>query len=88
MGRRRRRHACGARVAAAAVREASLAIRAQPQTSQPWYWAGFVLVGDGDVRSALRRRPAIPLLPTGIVGLAIVIVAAALRVGRRAPSRA
>jgi CHAT domain-containing protein len=32
--------------ASKALREAQLAIRAQPRWSAPRYWAGFVLLGD------------------------------------------
>jgi CHAT domain-containing protein len=32
---------------AAALRQAALAVLKQPATSHPFYWAGFVLVGDG-----------------------------------------
>src|SRR5262249_42745728 len=32
---------------AEALRQASLKVMKNPQTSHPFYWAGFVLVGDG-----------------------------------------
>jgi tetratricopeptide (TPR) repeat protein len=47
--------------AAAAVREAQLALRSRPQTASPADWAGFLLVGEPGVRVTLR--PAGLLLP-------------------------
>jgi CHAT domain-containing protein len=32
---------------AAALRQAALSVLKQPATSHPFYWAGFVLVGNG-----------------------------------------
>jgi CHAT domain-containing protein len=32
---------------AEALRQAALSLMKNPQTSHPFYWAGFVLVGDG-----------------------------------------
>jgi CHAT domain-containing protein/tetratricopeptide (TPR) repeat protein len=46
---------------AAALRRAQLVLRSAAATAQPYYWAGFVLVGDGDVTVELHRRPNIPL---------------------------
>jgi CHAT domain-containing protein len=39
-----------------ALRAAQLASRARPGTRHPFYWAGFVMVGDPDARVALRPR--------------------------------
>jgi CHAT domain-containing protein/Flp pilus assembly protein TadD len=62
--------------AAAALREAQQAMRDDPQTHHPFYWAGFVLVGDGSVRVDLRERPwwrrnAVLLLPALLVAVVV-----------------
>lgn len=44
------------RTAGQALREAQSAIAADPATRAPWYWAGFVLIGDPDVAVPLPRR--------------------------------
>lgn len=62
-----------ARTAGSALAEAQAAIRDDPATADPFYWAGFVLIGDGDVRSRLVTRKSLPpvLLPSllGLAGL-------------------
>lgn len=40
----------------AALREAQLAVRGRRATREPFYWAGFTVVGDGEVRVPLVRR--------------------------------
>ncbi|THD38041.1 MAG: CHAT domain-containing protein [Sphingomonas sp.] len=40
---------------AEALRQAQLKLMADPQTSHPYYWAGFALIGDG-IRPVLRGR--------------------------------
>ncbi|MFO7654185.1 MAG: CHAT domain-containing protein [Candidatus Krumholzibacteriia bacterium] len=45
--------------AAEALRRAQFLVRAHPSTRHPFYWAGFVLVGDGEVRVPLQRRVAV-----------------------------
>ena len=35
------------RTVASALREAQMAVRKNPRTSHPFYWAGFAVVGDG-----------------------------------------
>jgi tetratricopeptide (TPR) repeat protein len=61
------------RSAAAALREAQRASRGTAATSHPFYWGGFVLVGEGDLTVRLERRPAWPA-PAGI---AVVLAALA-----------
>jgi CHAT domain-containing protein len=39
-----------------ALREAQCEMRSRVETSHPYYWAGFVLIGEGDQRVALQRR--------------------------------
>jgi tetratricopeptide (TPR) repeat protein len=41
---------------AAALRKAQLAVRRNPRTRHPFFWAGFVLVGEGDIRVNLKPR--------------------------------
>lgn len=43
--------------AAAALRRAQLATRAEAATAAPFFWAGFVLTGDGAVTAPLAPRP-------------------------------
>jgi tetratricopeptide (TPR) repeat protein len=70
--------------AASALRQAQLALKADPRTAHPFYWAGFVLVGDGDVALPLTPRPR----PPWAVAAILVIMAGAtavwvVRGGRR-----
>lgn len=44
--------------AAAALRQAQLTLRDDPVTAAPFFWAGFVLAGDGQVRAPLETRRA------------------------------
>jgi hypothetical protein len=43
--------------AAVALRDAQRQVRTRRAWRHPYYWAGFVLVGDGDVTLALRENP-------------------------------
>jgi tetratricopeptide (TPR) repeat protein len=43
--------------AAEALHDAAAGVRSNPATSNPFYWAGFVLVGDGEVRIPVEPRP-------------------------------
>lgn len=67
------RHLAQGASAAAALRDAQLAVRDQQATSDPFYWAGFVLVGEGDTTVPLRRRSlpwiSIPLVVGVVVAL-------------------
>lgn len=59
------------RSAAEALREAQLALRSAPETRHPFFWAGFVLIGDGGVRVPIeRRRPPAPWLAVPILAAA------------------
>jgi CHAT domain-containing protein/tetratricopeptide (TPR) repeat protein len=70
--------------AATALRQAQLTLRSRPATRDARYWAGFVVIGDGDVRVHLRRRwTALPLVPPALVLLGLALGALALRGGRR-----
>jgi hypothetical protein len=63
---------------AAALRKAQLAIRNDPATRHPFYWAGFVLVGDGSVRVGLQERPwwsrdAALILPVVLLAIGLLV---------------
>jgi hypothetical protein len=59
------------RTVAEALRRARERLAGEPQTAHPFYWAGFVVVGDGAlVMAPERRRPAII---TWLVRLAIAL---------------
>ncbi len=70
------RHLAAGRTVAGALRAAQLEIRARPETRHPFYWAGFVVLGDGDVRVPLRARP--PLAPVAAAAGAAAVVLGAL----------
>ncbi len=57
--------------ASAAMAEARESMRADPSTRHPYYWAGFVLVGDGNGRAVLETRPLWTrrpwLIPTSVL---------------------
>jgi CHAT domain-containing protein len=64
------------RTAATALAEAQATMRGNPDTSHPCYWAGFVLVGDGQQRFLLEERrvwPAALLIPA-LLGLAAAFI--------------
>lgn len=48
--------------AGAALRQAQRSLRARPATRHPFFWAGFVLVGEPDTRLLLKSRQRLPLL--------------------------
>lgn len=64
---------------ASALQLAQVAVRARPGMHHPFYWAGFVVVGDGDVRvslphpSPMNRASAAALLLFG--GMAVALLA-------------
>jgi len=71
--------------AAAALRTAQMTIRDHERRSHPFYWAGFVLVGDGDVRLALESRPGrrpVPIIAGGVL-CAVALAAGGFRLVRR-----
>jgi len=71
--------------AAAALAAAQAALRADPRTAHPFFWAGFVLIGDGEAglplapRSFLARRG--PQLLAGLA--ALLLLSVALRPARK-----
>jgi CHAT domain-containing protein/tetratricopeptide (TPR) repeat protein len=71
----------GGATAAAALRSAQEVVRRVPRTRHPFYWAGFVLIGDGGVRAALKSKPQW-LWPLAAAG-GVVLGAAVLAMRRR-----
>jgi len=63
--------------AAAALQRAQAALQGDPRSSHPFFWAGFVLVGDGEIRLRLERKGMDPLV-LGLVILALVAAASFL----------
>lgn len=66
---------------AAALRSAQEKIRRNPETAHPFYWAGFVPIGAGDVSVMLqkRRSPA----PRLLAGIALLLISGAFLLCRR-----
>lgn len=65
-----------------ALRRAQRSLRARPATAHPFFWAGFVVAGDGAITAPLAPRRALP--PWVWVGVPPAAAAAwALRVRRR-----
>jgi hypothetical protein len=51
------RELSGGKTVALALKAAQDAIRGQQITEHPFYWAGFVVVGDGNVTVRLAEKP-------------------------------
>jgi hypothetical protein len=69
------RHLEQGETAAAALRAAAAEQRAAPLTVDPYYWAGFVVVGDGDAVVRLRRRRDVGpglLIAAATIGFGVV----------------
>jgi CHAT domain-containing protein len=64
--------------AAGALGAAQESMREDPSTRWPYYWAGFVLVGDGETSVNLQRRGAstgylpLLLLPLAVVSILLI----------------
>lgn len=71
----------------AAVRSAQLGIRSRTRTAHPYYWAGFVAIGDGDLTVALEGRGVgwSPLVWGLLGGAGIVVLGAGVRRRNRKP---
>jgi CHAT domain-containing protein len=70
--------------AAAALRAAQLAVR--EKRPEPFYWAGFVVIGDGDVSVALAPRSAVATVPALLIAVTVGLTVTWL-VWRRRPGR-
>ena len=69
---------------AAALRDAQLAVRSNPRTSHPFFWAGFSVVGDGNrVISPLKRTGGKPVWPKVLMALGVALIAVGWLVSRR-----
>jgi tetratricopeptide (TPR) repeat protein len=73
------------RRAATALQEAQAILRNDPATEDPFFWAGFVLIGDGEIEVPLERRPAFPGPALVLVGGAAFLAWAARRAQNRRP---
>jgi hypothetical protein len=71
--------------AADALMEAQAWMRARPDTRAPFFWAGFVLIGDGSVAPALEPRRGVSLPIWIAVGITIALAVAGIARRRRAP---
>ncbi|MDD5707878.1 MAG: CHAT domain-containing protein, partial [Kiritimatiellae bacterium] len=70
--------------AAGALAVAQRARRADSLTSAPWYWAGFVVLGDGARTVMVKpRRPAWPLIAAMLAAAAILASVATVGWRRR-----
>ena len=72
---------------AAALRAAQAVVRADPTTRHPFYWAGFVAIGEADARPALVRRSLVRALLPALIGalVAAILLLAAQSMARRRP---
>jgi tetratricopeptide (TPR) repeat protein len=72
-----------------ALRLAQLELRRAAATAHPFYWAGFVIVGDGDRPLALRARPYWMQLPfaSALVVMLVLLIARFRRARRDAAAR-
>lgn len=64
--------------AASALRAAQADLRARSTTRLPYDWAGFVLLGEGDTRVPLTRRPASAGGWLGAFGVGALLVAGSI----------
>jgi CHAT domain-containing protein len=78
MGRFYRRLAGGEAVGAA-LRHAQLELRARRGTSHPFFWAGFVVIGDGERTVRLERAPRPVVRESVLIALAVLALAALSR---------
>jgi hypothetical protein len=68
---------------AGALRYAQISLGNDPETQHPYFWAGVVLVGDGEVRVELsRRHNRLPYLLMGLFLLVLLGLAVGVRIAR------
>ncbi len=77
---------------ASALREAQLEIRRHGDTSHPFYWAGFVVIGDGSVTVCLEKKWYAPperyILPLIVLAVLVAVVRMlAVRSRKEKPTR-
>ncbi|MBU1698712.1 MAG: CHAT domain-containing protein [Candidatus Eisenbacteria bacterium] len=80
-------HLADGETVAAALQQAQSAMRRDRRWSAPFFWAGFTVVGDGDVRAKLERRSNV--LFYFLLGVSLLMIAAAslIIIGIRRRSR-
>jgi tetratricopeptide (TPR) repeat protein len=71
------------RSVAGALGAAQEAVRATEPGGDPFFWAGYVVLGDGAIEVPLRRRPWLARLAPGTVGMALLLLAVAAILSRR-----
>lgn len=81
------RHLSAGQSVAESLRAAQLEIRAAPDTRHPYYWAGFVVVGNADTVIGLHERGPIARYGPQLAFLLAVTLIAALAIRARRNSR-
>ena len=69
--------------AKSALRQSQLQLFQESTTSHPFYWAGFVLVGDGDLHLKLLKRRGVAFGPGVILAVAVGILMLLVLVRRK-----
>ena len=70
--------------AASALRAAQVSLSEEPRSQHPYFWAGFVLIGDGDVRVNLTPHGgSSPWLPGGLLLLVLAVAGSIYGLRRR-----
>ncbi len=79
----------GGATVAAALGRAQAYVASRPETGHPFFWAGLVVIGDGDLRVELATRPGWRRLaaPSG-AAILLLVLGAAMRRARLHPKRA
>lgn len=69
---------------AQALSDAQQSLKSNPRTAHPFYWAGFIVVGEGETRIPVRPRPRWPALASLWLAavLAATVAAASISYGR------
>lgn len=67
---------------ATALQKAQLAVRGRPESRHPFYWAGFVVIGDGAAAAGLRANPFSPIRLSGYAAGILALAAAVALVQR------
>jgi hypothetical protein len=63
-----------------ALQEAQLTVRSRAETSHPFYWAGFIAIGNGDAAVELHRQSSRDLALVAVaVLLGLIALAATVR---------
>jgi hypothetical protein len=75
------------RTVSSSLESARVALRGRPETSHPFFWAGFTLVGDGDFVIPLEKKggPGFPSLLIGSLLTGLILLCAGIIATRRLP---